>query len=94
LIALTKPWGGCLGRKGPEGAILLGVELVSVDLHLRIDPGSDPISGSVEQTGREPVQFRGWIDLVAAIEDARASVTAVRALGWLPGARLVDSQLT
>jgi hypothetical protein len=70
------------------------VELVSVDLLLRIDPGSDPISGSVELTGRDPVQFRGWIDLVAAIEDARASVAAVKTLGWLPGAKLVDGQLT
>jgi hypothetical protein len=66
----------------------------SVDLHLRIDPGSDPISGSVGLAGREPVRFRGWIDLVAAIEDARASVTVVGTVKWLPGARLADGQLT
>jgi hypothetical protein len=70
------------------------VDMARVDLHLWIEPGSDPISGSVELAGREPVQFRGWIDLVAAIEHARSSVAASKTLGWVPGAKVADRQLT
>jgi hypothetical protein len=74
--------------------MLLCVNTGSVDLRLTIDLGSDPISGSVELAGREPVRFRGWIDLVAAIEAARSTVTAARGLEWMPGARPAERQFT
>ena len=61
----------------------------SARLHLAIDLGSEPISGSVQAHGREPVHFVGWIDLVAAIEQARAAVAGDgKTLGWVPGVKL------
>jgi hypothetical protein len=70
------------------------VQTGSVQLRLTIDLGSDPISGSVEVAEHAPMLFRGWIDLVSAIEDARASVSATKSLGCLPGAKLGERQLT
>jgi hypothetical protein len=43
----------------------------AASLHLEIDIGSDPISGSVGPGNEEPTRFCGWIELVEAIEVAR-----------------------
>ena len=42
---------------------------VSVALHL--DPASDPISGSVVYPDGRKLAFTGWIELTAALEEAR-----------------------
>jgi hypothetical protein len=44
---------------------------VSVALHL--DPASDPISGSVVYPDGRKLAFAGWIELTAALEQARQS---------------------
>jgi len=56
---------------------------------LSIDTGSDPISGSFSVDAGAPQQFRGWIELVAAIESARRSASEGldESLGALPGAK-------
>jgi hypothetical protein len=56
-------------------------------LELAIELDSDPISGSVADEHGEPRRFRGWIELVAAIEDARGGrqPAAQAAVAWLPG---------
>jgi hypothetical protein len=92
--SLTKVSGGCLGRTPVLWPMLGDMETGSVHVRLTIDLGSDPISGAVEVADREPMLFRGWIDLVSAIEDARASVTATKTLGCVPGAKLGERQLT
>jgi hypothetical protein len=40
-------------------------------LKLSIDVGSEPISGSLSADAGAPQLFRGWIELVAAIEALR-----------------------
>jgi hypothetical protein len=72
------------------------MEMGSAHLCLAIDPDSDPISGSVEIPGHAPVPFTGWIDLVAAIENARAARVAGggKTLGCLPGAKLPKGELS
>jgi hypothetical protein len=42
---------------------------VSVGLHL--DPASDPISGSLVYPDGRRLVFAGWIELTAALEEAR-----------------------
>jgi hypothetical protein len=65
------------------------------ELHLRIEVGSDPISGSVDEAGQESSQFTGWIELVALIESAREAPWAGSApqqrLGSLPGVKAAQS---
>lgn len=58
-------------------------------MELSIDIGSDPISGSFSMNAGAAQQFRGWIELVAAIESARhaASGGLDDALGALPGVK-------
>jgi hypothetical protein len=68
------------------------METGSARLQLAIDLGSDPIAGSLQSPGRDPVRFIGWIDLVAAIEEARD--TSDKTLGWVPGAKPWDRQLS
>jgi hypothetical protein len=45
-------------------------------IKLSIDEGSEPISGSLSADAGAPQQFRGWIELVAAIEALRHTSTA------------------
>jgi hypothetical protein len=52
-------------------------------LELSIEPGSDPIRGSFALAGGPPRAFNGWIELTAAIEEAREGDKTV---GSLPGA--------
>lgn len=40
-------------------------------MQLHIDPASDPISGSLVYPDGHPQPFSGWIELTAALEDAR-----------------------
>jgi hypothetical protein len=58
-------------------------------MQLSIEIGSDPISGSFSVDAGGPQQFRGWIELVAAIESVRhpASGGLDETLGALPGAK-------
>jgi len=67
-------------------------------LRLSIDVDSDPITGSVTNSDARAKPFTGWIDLVAAIEAARAgdrvagpqasaTEAGVKKLGSLPGAK-------
>jgi hypothetical protein len=57
-------------------------------MQLSIEIGSDPISGSVSVGAGAPQQFRGWIELVAAIESVRhtALVGVEESLGAFPRA--------
>jgi hypothetical protein len=48
-------------------------------LKLAIDVDSDPISGSVSNGSHGAEPFTGWIELVAAIEAARAASHACEA---------------
>lgn len=41
-------------------------------LVLDIDPGSDPIEGAISGPGRPGRRFCGYLQLMAAVEDARA----------------------
>lgn len=66
------------------------VEELSSHLHLEIEVESDPISGAVTIEGGQPQRFNGWIELVSAIEGARAGGGPDVTLGWLPGANLPD----
>jgi hypothetical protein len=70
------------------------VETGRAELILAIDLDSDPICGSVTRAGGEPQSFCGWIDLVEAIEDVRASATTRKRLGWLPGAKVPSEGLS
>ncbi len=45
-------------------------------LNLAIDPGSEPISGSLSGPNQEPQRFNGWIELVAEIERVRSNGSA------------------
>jgi hypothetical protein len=71
------------------------VERARTHLELAIEVDSDPISGSVSNGSRHSQPFHGWIELVAAIEAARSSVTLRggageaerQTLGLLPGAK-------
>jgi hypothetical protein len=47
----------------------------SETLSLRVDvlPGSEPISGRLVDGGGEATQFRGWIELVAALQEASST---------------------
>jgi hypothetical protein len=64
------------------------VELGSARLELSIELGSDPITGSVAPSAGEARRFSGWIELVAAIEAARASgPMQTKTLGGVPGAK-------
>jgi hypothetical protein len=67
-------------------------------LQLAIELDSDPITGSVSDGGQSAQPFTGWIELVAAIETARAASdgaeawrpkgdVTVKTLGSLPGAK-------
>jgi hypothetical protein len=64
-------------------------------LQLSIDVDSDPITGSVSNGAHGSRPFSGWIELVAAIEAARTSVSrpggagdgAFETLGLIPGAK-------
>ena len=41
-----------------------------VRLMLELAPGSSPIAGAVGVEGAEPRPFSGWIDLIAALQEA------------------------
>jgi hypothetical protein len=57
-------------------------------VELSIEIGSDPIRGAFSVGGDAPKQFRGWIELVAAIESARHAAPGgvEESLGAIPGA--------
>ena len=55
-------------------------------MRLSIEVGSDPISGSLSVGTGAPRQFRGWIELVGAIESLRETAEGDESLGALPGA--------
>ena len=88
-LATRKSWGGCLGRAAATGVIIAPVTGRAATVELSIDIGSDPISGSFSVDAGAAKQFRGWIELVAAIESARdaASGGFDQALGALPGVK-------
>jgi hypothetical protein len=48
------------------------VEDAIAHVHLAIELGSEPISGSVGASGEVARRFDGWIELTAAIERARS----------------------
>lgn len=54
-----------------------------------VEIDSEPIAGSVSVDAGAPQPFRGWIELVAAIETVRhsASEELDESLGALPGAK-------
>jgi hypothetical protein len=58
-------------------------------VQLLVEIGSDPISGSVSVEAGAVQEFRGWIELVAAIESVRQSAAggSDETLGALPGAK-------
>jgi hypothetical protein len=56
--------------------MLCDVEGTTNHLHLEIEPGSDPIAGSIRGPDEEPKSFSGWIELTEAIEAARAALAA------------------
>ena len=70
-------------------SIIAGVTGRAANMQLSIEIGSDPISGSFSVDAGAPQQFRGWIELVAAIESVRhtASGGIDETLGALHGAR-------
>ena len=74
------------GERRERQQSFCGVEIPSSHLHLEIDVESDPISGAVSEPEGTPHRFTGWIELVAAIERARASADPEVTLGWVPGA--------
>jgi hypothetical protein len=41
-------------------------------LHIELQPASDPIEGHLAGEHGETVSFTGWLELIAAIEHARA----------------------
>jgi hypothetical protein len=65
----------------------------TTDLHLSIEVGSDPISGSVDGGQQESSRFSGWIELVAVIESARQARAGGREqrLGSFPGVKPAES---
>jgi hypothetical protein len=70
----------------PRRAILAHVDPDRAYLELAIELDSDPISGYLATKPGEPRNFSGWIELVAAIEDARGGrqVAPRAAVTWLP----------
>jgi hypothetical protein len=52
------------------------VDGTNTQLNLVIETGSDPIAGSIAGPDEEPRTFSGWIELVDAIETARAALVA------------------
>jgi hypothetical protein len=57
-------------------------------LHVAIDVGSDPISGSVASGDGEPRRFAGWVELAAEIETLRRAgrgMAASAAYNHVPG---------
>jgi hypothetical protein len=44
----------------------------SLRLHIELQPASDPIEGHLADEHGETVSFTGWLELIAAIENARA----------------------
>ncbi len=61
----------------------------TIHLELEIEIDSDPISGSVQAGNADACRFTGWIELVAAIEEARAQQHESAGKAW--GAPLVRS---
>ncbi len=57
-------------------------------MKLSIEIGSDPIEGSLSVDAGAPQPFRGWIELVAAIESLRDTAPGGgdESLGASPGA--------
>lgn len=45
---------------------------------LELAPGSSPIAGAVGVEGEEPRPFSGWIDLIAALQEAAVADDAER----------------
>lgn len=84
----AKSWGGSLGRARSLGFIIAAVSRRAAEMQLSIEVGSDPIAGSVSVDAGAPERFRGWIELVAAIESARhtASGGGEESLGAFRGA--------
>jgi hypothetical protein len=68
---MPKSWGGCLGRKPRDEAIISAMSRRAAQMKLSIEIGSEPISGSVSVSGGNSQQFCGWIELVETIELAR-----------------------
>jgi hypothetical protein len=86
---MPKAWGGCLGRAPRPGSIIGGVSGRAANVQLLVEIDSDPISGSVSVDAGAPREFRGWIELVAAIESVRHATSEGldETLGAVPGAR-------
>ena len=42
----------------------------ALHMWLALEPGSDPIAGSLQVTGCPPRDFVGWMELAAALEAA------------------------
>ena len=60
---------------------ILTVQTATAHLELAIDVDSEPISGSVSNGAHRSQPFSGWIELVAAIEAARSSVSGANGSG-------------
>lgn len=54
--------------------MMLAMSGRSAELHLSIEVGSDPVTGSVSGPNGEPQLFCGWMELVAVIEAVRLGV--------------------
>jgi hypothetical protein len=61
-VAHTEEGDGGSRRRGQGGVVL----------RLELDPG-DPLMGSIAVDGRPEKRFRGWIELMAAVNTERAA---------------------
>jgi hypothetical protein len=88
-------------RRNLRYATFRTVRSGTAHLELVIDVDSDPISGSVSNGAQHSRPFSGWIELVAAIEDARSAnhggggsephgQAGVKTLGYVPGAKAAE----
>jgi hypothetical protein len=85
-------------RVGEETGIFRSMTRGAAQLRLAIDIGSEPISGWVWSGAGVPTPFRGWIELTAVIEAARAAdpspaemgQTRAETLGSIPGAKALE----
>jgi hypothetical protein len=55
----------------PAATIALPMNDERVQLEMELDPGSDPIRGTLADSEGKPHPFSGWIELAALIERAR-----------------------
>ena len=47
--------------------------MTAVEVRLAIDVGSDPIAGQLSIGGAPPRPFGSWLELIAALDEARSS---------------------